>query len=138
MAVTQILLWGGHTYTSAQVAFSSVSPTLALSVFASEHTYVCARTCLSAVGSELSSLPAGPPASELHRELSCGTKLIEDDWFFPGCSDPALASRQQELEEELAQAQGLRQQRGKKLGETATRSLQVRSPNETDRVGRSL
>nr|XP_015194008.1 PREDICTED: golgin subfamily B member 1-like isoform X2 [Lepisosteus oculatus] len=39
--------------------------------------------------------------------------LIEDDWFFPGCSDPALVARQQELEEELAQARGLRQQRGK-------------------------
>ncbi|XP_039600406.1 golgin subfamily B member 1-like [Polypterus senegalus] len=37
--------------------------------------------------------------------------LIEDDWFFPGCSDPALVTRQQELEEELAQAQGLQQQR---------------------------
>nr|XP_023663168.1 golgin subfamily B member 1-like isoform X3 [Paramormyrops kingsleyae] len=41
--------------------------------------------------------------------------LIEDDWFFPGCSDPVLVSRQQELEEELVQARGLRQQKGKKL-----------------------
>lgn len=39
--------------------------------------------------------------------LSCGTKLIEDDWFFPGCSDPAIVSGQQELEEELARGQGI-------------------------------
>nr|XP_025042567.1 golgin subfamily B member 1-like isoform X4 [Pelodiscus sinensis] len=32
--------------------------------------------------------------------------LIEDDWFFPGCSDPAIVSGQQELEEELTAAQG--------------------------------
>ncbi|XP_018619081.2 golgin subfamily B member 1 isoform X2 [Scleropages formosus] len=50
--------------------------------------------------------------------------LIEDDWFFPGCSDPALASRQQELEEELVQARGLRQEKGKKPVGTAARSLQ--------------
>lgn len=55
----------------------------------------------------------------------CGTKLIEDDWFFPGCSDPALATRQQELEEELAQARGLGQHRAKKLAAPAQRSLQV-------------
>ncbi|XP_031425305.1 golgin subfamily B member 1-like isoform X1 [Clupea harengus] len=50
--------------------------------------------------------------------------LIEDDWFFPGCSDPALANRQQELEEELAQARGLRHPRVKKMGDPGTRSLQ--------------
>ncbi|XP_035039943.2 golgin subfamily B member 1 isoform X3 [Hippoglossus stenolepis] len=51
-------------------------------------------------------------------------ELIEDDWFFPGCSDPALASRQQELEEELAQSRGLGQHRAKKLTAPAQRSLQ--------------
>ncbi|XP_036440954.1 LOW QUALITY PROTEIN: golgin subfamily B member 1-like [Colossoma macropomum] len=53
-------------------------------------------------------------------------ELIEDDWFFPGCSDPALANRQQELEEEeeLVQARGLRPQKGKKPGDSAPRSLQ--------------
>ncbi|XP_060905127.1 golgin subfamily B member 1-like [Labrus mixtus] len=50
--------------------------------------------------------------------------LIEDDWFFPGCSDPALASRQQELEEELAQARGLGHHRAKKMTAPAQRSLQ--------------
>ncbi|XP_061671623.1 golgin subfamily B member 1 isoform X2 [Syngnathoides biaculeatus] len=50
--------------------------------------------------------------------------LIEDDWFFPGCSDPALDSRQQGLEEELAQDQGLSQHRAKNLAVTAQRSLQ--------------
>ncbi|XP_019748060.1 golgin subfamily B member 1-like isoform X2 [Hippocampus comes] len=50
--------------------------------------------------------------------------LIEDDWFFPGCSDSALATRQQELEEELAQAQGLSQHRAKKLAGPAQRSVQ--------------
>lgn len=50
--------------------------------------------------------------------------LIEDDWFFPGCSDPALVSRQQELEEELAQSRGLGQHRVKKLAAPAQRSLQ--------------
>ncbi|KAK1785185.1 hypothetical protein P4O66_018598, partial [Electrophorus voltai] len=55
---------------------------------------------------------------------SCGTKLIEDDWFFPGCSDPALANRQQELEEELAQVRGLRPLKDKKLGDSAPHSLQ--------------
>uniref|UniRef100_A0A670YP59 Golgin subfamily B member 1-like n=1 Tax=Pseudonaja textilis TaxID=8673 RepID=A0A670YP59_PSETE len=34
-------------------------------------------------------------------------ELIEDDWFFPGCSDPAIVSGQQELEEELATGQGI-------------------------------
>ncbi|XP_041417874.1 golgin subfamily B member 1 isoform X7 [Xenopus laevis] len=33
--------------------------------------------------------------------------LIEDDWFFPGCSDPAMDSGQQELEEELSAFRGL-------------------------------
>ncbi|XP_030056611.1 golgin subfamily B member 1 [Microcaecilia unicolor] len=33
--------------------------------------------------------------------------LIEDDWFFPGCSDPAIVSGQQVLEEELTAAQGI-------------------------------
>ncbi|XP_078111837.1 uncharacterized protein LOC144521253 isoform X2 [Sander vitreus] len=51
-------------------------------------------------------------------------ELIEDDWFFPGCSDPALATRQQELEEELSQARGLGQHRAKKLASPAQRSLQ--------------
>ncbi|XP_026507359.1 golgin subfamily B member 1-like [Terrapene carolina triunguis] len=32
-------------------------------------------------------------------------ELIEDDWFFPGCSDPAVVSGQQELEEELTAVQ---------------------------------
>ncbi|XP_065448733.1 golgin subfamily B member 1-like isoform X3 [Chrysemys picta bellii] len=32
-------------------------------------------------------------------------ELIEDDWFFPGCSDPAIVSGQQELEEELTAVQ---------------------------------
>ncbi|XP_028298379.1 golgin subfamily B member 1 isoform X2 [Gouania willdenowi] len=50
--------------------------------------------------------------------------LIEDDWFFPGCSDPALVTRQQELEEELAQTRGLGQHRAKKLGSPGRRSLQ--------------
>lgn len=57
----------------------------------------------------------------------CGTKLIEDDWFFPGCSDSALETRQQELEEELAQAQvqGLGRHRAKKSAPPSQRSLQV-------------
>lgn len=57
--------------------------------------------------------------------FTCGTKLIEDDWFFPGCSDSALETRQQELEEELAQARGLGQHRAKKLAAPSQRSLQV-------------
>ncbi|KAM9832252.1 uncharacterized protein ACB057_008021 [Neosynchiropus ocellatus] len=51
-------------------------------------------------------------------------ELIEDDWFFPGCSDPALATRQQELEEELAQARGVDHNRAKKRALPAQRSLQ--------------
>ncbi|XP_028812550.1 golgin subfamily B member 1 isoform X2 [Denticeps clupeoides] len=49
--------------------------------------------------------------------------LIEDDWFFPGCSDPALANRQQELEEEMARERGLRRA-SKKLGDPVPRSIQ--------------
>ncbi|XP_016106047.1 myosin-11-like [Sinocyclocheilus grahami] len=56
--------------------------------------------------------------------LSCGTKLIEDDWLFPGCSDPALANRQQEVEEELAQARGLCPQKSRKPKYFTPRSLQ--------------
>eukprot|EP00066_Takifugu_rubripes_P018806 XP_011608072.1 PREDICTED: golgin subfamily B member 1-like isoform X1 [Takifugu rubripes] len=51
-------------------------------------------------------------------------ELIEDDWFFPGCSDSALETRQQELEEELAQARGLGQHRAKKPAAPSQRSLQ--------------
>lgn len=66
--------------------------------------------------------------SNLHPPFPCGTKLIEDDWFFPGCSDSALETRQQELEEELAQARGLGQHRAKKLAAPSQRSLQVGGP----------
>ncbi|KAJ4921468.1 hypothetical protein JOQ06_022362, partial [Pogonophryne albipinna] len=65
-----------------------------------------------------------PPSINNPPPSPCGTKLIEDDWFFPGCSDPALASRQQELEEELTQARGLGHHRSKKLSTPAQRSLQ--------------
>uniref|UniRef100_A0A4W3JTZ8 Golgin subfamily B member 1-like n=1 Tax=Callorhinchus milii TaxID=7868 RepID=A0A4W3JTZ8_CALMI len=41
-------------------------------------------------------------------------ELIEDDWFFPGCSDPALVSGQQELEEELVQLRRLGKQQGQR------------------------
>nr|XP_040018066.1 golgin subfamily B member 1-like isoform X5 [Gasterosteus aculeatus aculeatus] len=52
-------------------------------------------------------------------------ELIEDDWFFPGCSDPALATRQRELEEELTQARGLgHAPRAKAPPPPAQRSLQ--------------
>lgn len=67
--------------------------------------------------------------------FTCGTKLIEDDWFFPGCSDPALATRQQELEEELVQARGLGQHRAKKLAAPAQRSLQVGGQADITVVG---
>ncbi|XP_050990479.1 golgin subfamily A member 4 isoform X2 [Labeo rohita] len=50
--------------------------------------------------------------------------LIEDDWLFPGCSDPALANRQQEVEEELAQARGLSPQKSRKPKYFTPRSLQ--------------
>lgn len=60
--------------------------------------------------------------------LSCGTKLIEDDWFFPGCSDPAIVSGQQELEEELATVQGVgRLQQARRKGSQTSRKLQVGS-----------
>ncbi|XP_030415952.1 golgin subfamily B member 1-like isoform X3 [Gopherus evgoodei] len=47
-------------------------------------------------------------------------ELIEDDWFFPGCSDPAIVSGQQELEEELTAVQrtGRLQQARKKSNQT--------------------
>lgn len=74
----------------------------------------------------ISHLPSINPSSiQTTFPFPCGTKLIEDDWFFPGCSDPALVSRQQELEEELAQSRGLGQHRVKKLAAPAQRSLQV-------------
>lgn len=74
----------------------------------------------------ISHLPSINPSSiQTTFPFPCGTKLIEDDWFFPGCSDPALVSRQQELEEELAQSRGLGQHRAKKLAAPAQRSLQV-------------
>uniref|UniRef100_A0A672PHJ6 Myosin-11-like n=1 Tax=Sinocyclocheilus grahami TaxID=75366 RepID=A0A672PHJ6_SINGR len=47
-----------------------------------------------------------------------------DDWLFPGCSDPALANRQQEVEEELAQARGLCPQKSRKPKYFTPRSLQ--------------
>ncbi|XP_051953744.1 golgin subfamily B member 1 [Xyrauchen texanus] len=50
--------------------------------------------------------------------------LIEDDWLFPGCSDPALAKRQQDVEEELAQAHGLHPQKSRKHKHFTPRSLQ--------------
>ncbi|XP_051513240.1 golgin subfamily B member 1-like isoform X3 [Myxocyprinus asiaticus] len=50
--------------------------------------------------------------------------LIEDDWLFPGCSDPALAKRQQDVEEELAQAHGLHPQKSRKPKHFTPRSLQ--------------
>ncbi|XP_027562310.1 golgin subfamily B member 1-like isoform X4 [Neopelma chrysocephalum] len=51
--------------------------------------------------------------------------LIEDDWFFPGCSNPAIVSGQQELEEELATAQGMgRLQQPRKKGNQTSRKLQ--------------
>ncbi|XP_021257190.1 golgin subfamily B member 1-like [Numida meleagris] len=51
--------------------------------------------------------------------------LIEDDWFFPGCSDPAIVSGQQELEEELTTVQGMGRldQAGRKSNQT-NRNLQ--------------
>uniref|UniRef100_A0A8C1LTL3 Si:ch211-220f16.2 n=1 Tax=Cyprinus carpio TaxID=7962 RepID=A0A8C1LTL3_CYPCA len=51
-------------------------------------------------------------------------ELIEDDWLFPGCSDPALANRQQEVEEELAQARGLCPQKSRKPKYFTPHSLQ--------------
>lgn len=75
------------------------------------------------------SIPRYISQSNLHPPFPCGTKLIEDDWFFPGCSDSALETRQQELEEELAQARGLGQHRAKKLAAPSQRSLQVSGPS---------
>ncbi|XP_019406886.1 PREDICTED: golgin subfamily B member 1 [Crocodylus porosus] len=51
--------------------------------------------------------------------------LIEDDWFFPGCSDPAIVSGQQELEEELTTGQGIgRLQQSRRKNNQASRKLQ--------------
>ncbi|XP_027756281.1 golgin subfamily B member 1-like isoform X2 [Empidonax traillii] len=51
--------------------------------------------------------------------------LIEDDWFFPGCSNPAMVSGQQELEEELATAPGMgRLQQPRRKGTQTSRKLQ--------------
>ncbi|XP_042599692.1 golgin subfamily A member 4-like isoform X3 [Cyprinus carpio] len=50
--------------------------------------------------------------------------LIEDDWLFPGCSDPALANRRQEVEEELAQAREVCPQKSRKPKYFTPRSLQ--------------
>ncbi|XP_030804720.1 golgin subfamily B member 1-like isoform X2 [Camarhynchus parvulus] len=55
--------------------------------------------------------------------------LIEDDWFFPGCSDPAIVSGQQELEEELATVQGVgRLQQARRKGSQTSRKLQEGFP----------
>uniref|UniRef100_A0A8C1S3N2 Si:ch211-220f16.2 n=1 Tax=Cyprinus carpio TaxID=7962 RepID=A0A8C1S3N2_CYPCA len=51
-------------------------------------------------------------------------ELIEDDWLFPGCSDPALANRRQEVEEELAQAREVCPQKSRKPKYFTPRSLQ--------------
>ncbi|XP_010561978.1 PREDICTED: golgin subfamily B member 1-like isoform X5 [Haliaeetus leucocephalus] len=51
--------------------------------------------------------------------------LIEDDWFFPGCSDPAMVSGQQELEEELTTVQGMgRLQQARRKSNQTSRKLQ--------------
>ncbi|XP_026706579.1 golgin subfamily B member 1-like isoform X3 [Athene cunicularia] len=51
--------------------------------------------------------------------------LIEDDWFFPGCSDPAIVSGQQELEEELTTVQGMgRLQQARRKSNQTSRKLQ--------------
>eukprot|EP00079_Xenopus_tropicalis_P015533 XP_004913418.1 PREDICTED: golgin subfamily B member 1-like isoform X3 [Xenopus tropicalis] len=51
--------------------------------------------------------------------------LIEDDWFFPGCSDPAMDSGQQELEEELSAARGLGKMRpARRKGSKAAPKMQ--------------
>lgn len=64
-------------------------------------------------------------------------ELIEDDWLFPGCSDPALANRQQEVEEELAQAHGLCPQKSRKPKYFTSRSLQedLEFHNRQDHIG---
>ncbi|KAM8807883.1 uncharacterized protein ACNFOS_003436 [Eudromia elegans] len=52
-------------------------------------------------------------------------ELIEDDWFFPGCSDPAIVSGQQELEEELTTVQGIgRLQQARRKSNQTNRKLQ--------------
>ncbi|XP_067413627.1 golgin subfamily B member 1-like [Emydura macquarii macquarii] len=52
-------------------------------------------------------------------------ELIEDDWFFPGCSDPAIVSGQQELEEELTAVQGTgRLQQARRKSNQASGKLQ--------------
>lgn len=61
--------------------------------------------------------------------------LIEDDWLFPGCSDPALANRQQEVEEELAQVHGLCPQKSRKPKYFTPRSLQEEFHNTQDPIG---
>uniref|UniRef100_A0A3P9PPC8 Golgin subfamily B member 1-like n=1 Tax=Poecilia reticulata TaxID=8081 RepID=A0A3P9PPC8_POERE len=55
-----------------------------------------------------------------HMEEEREGETAADDWFFPGCSDPALATRQQELEEELAQARGLARPGAKNTSESTT------------------
>ncbi|XP_030909405.2 golgin subfamily B member 1-like [Melopsittacus undulatus] len=51
--------------------------------------------------------------------------LIEDDWFFPGCSDPAIVSGEQELEEELTTVQGMgRLQQARRKSNQTSRKLQ--------------
>ncbi|XP_042631730.1 ELKS/Rab6-interacting/CAST family member 1-like [Cyprinus carpio] len=64
-------------------------------------------------------------------------ELIEDDWLFPGCSDPALANRQQEVEEELAQARGLCPQKSRKPKYFTPHSLQedLEYHNRQDLIG---
>ncbi|KAM9372968.1 uncharacterized protein LRP34_007418 [Phaethornis superciliosus] len=52
-------------------------------------------------------------------------ELIEDDWFFPGCSDPAMVSGQQELEEELTTVQEMgRLQQARRKSNQTSRKLQ--------------
>ncbi|XP_025945161.1 golgin subfamily B member 1-like isoform X1 [Apteryx rowi] len=52
-------------------------------------------------------------------------ELIEDDWFFPGCSDPAIVSGQQELEEELTTVQGIgRLHQARRKSNQTSRKLQ--------------
>ncbi|XP_065539540.1 golgin subfamily B member 1-like [Lathamus discolor] len=52
-------------------------------------------------------------------------ELIEDDWFFPGCSDPAIVSGEQELEEELTTVQGMgRLQQARRKSNQTSRKLQ--------------
>ncbi|TRY55731.1 hypothetical protein DNTS_010297, partial [Danionella cerebrum] len=60
-----------------------------------------------------------------------------DDWLFPGCSDPALANRQQEVEEELAQVRGLGARRNRKQEYLAPRSLQEEFAHTQDVTGPS-